>query len=188
MIIKNVLPQEEIDLLHEAVAKCPTRDRQEIYGRYMYHGIEWDEKSAFENIILKKVVELTGKPYFVYGSVICEYTGEAGKPNLPPHFDGDQTDLIMTYQLSSNREWGVGVDLDIYSLEDNDGVIFHPNESIHWRPHAVFQDGEFVRVMFIRFRLPNESDYSHLRLSQDNPIFDEVRAYRDSFVSSFYYG
>ena len=166
--------------MQDAVAHCPTRDKQELYGRYMYHDVVWKEGDTFKDTILEKVIEITGQPYKVYGSVICEYTAEAGKPNLPPHFDGDQTDLIMTYQLSSNRTWGVGVDLNVYELEDNDGVIFHPNESIHWRPHAEFKDGELVRVMFVRFRLPIESDYSHLRLSQDDPIFSEVRAFRDS--------
>jgi hypothetical protein len=65
-------------------------------------------------------------------------------------------------------------------LEDNDGVIFHPNESIHWRPHAEFKDGEFVRVMFIRFVLPNGSDYSYKKASIADPVFDEVNAFRNS--------
>lgn len=180
MIIKNVLSQEQIDVIQELIAGCPTRERQEIYGRYMYHDVIWKERATFRETILEKVIELTGKPYRVVGSVTAEYTAEAGKPNLPPHFDGDQTDLIMTYQLSSNRQWGVGVDLKVYDLEDNDGVIFHPNECIHWRPHVEFKDGEFVRVMFIRFALPQMSDYSHMMFSQNSPIFDEVKAFRDS--------
>jgi hypothetical protein len=179
MITKNVLSQKEIDLIQDTIAHSP-KNRQEIYGRYMYHDVVWEKGNFFVNTIEKKVIELTGKPYQLSGFVVCDYTAEAGKPNLPPHFDGDQTDLIMTYQISSNRTWGVGVDLNVYDLEDNDGVIFHPNESIHWRPHAEFKDGELVRVMFVRFRLPIESDYSHLRLSQDDPIFSEVRAFRDS--------
>jgi hypothetical protein len=65
-------------------------------------------------------------------------------------------------------------------LEDNDAVIFHPNESIHWRPHAEFKDGEFVRVMFIRFMLPDGTDYSYKRASLNDPVFDEVHALRDS--------
>jgi hypothetical protein len=180
MIIKNILSQEEVDIIQDTVANCPTRDEQERYGRYMYHDVVWEKGNAFVNTITKRVLELTEKPYKLYGFAVCDYTAEAGKPNLPPHFDGDQTDLIMTYQISSNRTWGVGVDLNVYELEDNDGVIFHPNESIHWRPHAEFKDGEFVRVMFVRFRLPVESDYSHLRFSQDDPIFSKVRAFRNN--------
>jgi hypothetical protein len=180
MIIKNVLSQKEMNAIQDAVAHCPTTNRQEIYGRYMHEQLMWQQEHNIDENVTKRIAELTGKPYQLYGFNVCEYTAEAGKPNLPPHFDGDQTDLIMTYQLSSNRTWGVGVDLNVYELEDNDGVIFHPNESIHWRPHTEFNDGEFVRLVFFRFRLPVESDYSHLRFSQDDPIFDEVRAFRDS--------
>lgn len=180
MLIKNVLSQHEIDFIQNAVADCPTRYKQEIYGRYLYHDVVWKERNTFMDTMLNKIIEATGKPYRIYGCGIAEYTADAGKPNLPPHFDGDQTDFIMTYQISSNRQWGVGVDLNVYNLEDNDGVIFHPNESIHWRPHTEFKDGEFVRAMFVRLRLPVESDYSHLSLSQGDPVFDKVRAFRDS--------
>lgn len=185
MIIKNVLSQEEADILKDAIANCPTKDIQEIYGRRMYRDLAWKQKNTFLETITEKVVELTGKPYGLYGFVVAEYTGEAGKPNLPPHFDGDQTDLIMTYQVSSNKQWGVGVDLDVYHLEDNDGVIFHPNESIHWRPHTEFKDEEYVMVMFVRFRLPVETDYRHMRFSQDHPIFSEVMAFRDSLAKPY---
>jgi len=179
MIIKNVLSQEEIDSIQKAVANCTNIDRQERFGRYMYHEITWEDRS-FEETFAKKVIEATGKPYKFPGFAVAEYTAEVGKPNLPPHFDGDRTDLIMTYQLPSNRQWGVGVDLNVYELEDNDGVIFHPNENIHWRPHTEFKDGEFVRVMFVRFCLPEQTDYSHLRFSQNDPIFNEVTAFMDS--------
>lgn len=180
MIIKNLLSQEEINLIQDTIAKSPPPEKQERYGRYMHHYAEWHKPTTFDDTILKKVIELTGKPYRLYGYVVCDYTAAAGKPNLPPHFDGDQTDLVMTYQLPSNKKWGVGVDCNVYDLEENDGVIFHPNESIHWRPHAKFEDGEFVRVLLIRFRLPTETDYSHLRFSQDDPIFSEVLAFKDS--------
>lgn len=182
MIIKNLLSQEEIDFIQDIIAKSPPPERQERFGRYMYHYTDWQRPTMFEDTILTRVVEATGKPYSLYGYSVCDYTAEAGEPNLPPHFDGDQTDLIMTYQLPSNRKWGVGVDLNVYELEDNDGVIFHPNENIHWRTHTKFEDGELVRAMFIRFRLPVESDYSHLRLSQNDPIFSEVMAFRDSLA------
>ena len=179
MIIKNVLSQEEIKLIQDTIAQSP-KNTQEIYGRYMYHDTVWEQRTVFGDTILKKVVELTQKPYRLHSFVTAEYTAEVGKPNLPPHFDGDQTDLIMTYQLSSNKQWGVGVDFDVYYLEDNDGVIFHPNENIHWRPHANFEDGDVVMVMFFRFGLPVESDYSHMRFNQNDPIFSEVMAFRDS--------
>lgn len=180
MIIHNVLSQSEIDDIKETLNACTNIEEQSIYGRYMFHDLIWKNQNTFRSTILNHIKELTGEDYMNVGSVCAEYTARAGEPNLPPHFDGDSTDLIMTYQISSNKQWGVGVDLNVYELEDNDGIIFHPNESIHWRPHTTFEEGEFVRVMFLRFQKRNITDYSHMTKSMDDPIFDEVKAYRDS--------
>ena len=180
MIINNVLSQSEIEEIQEALDLCPNIEEQSLYGRYMFHDVIWKEEPTFKSTILHKVQEVTGKPYSYSGAACAEYTNKAGEPNLPPHFDGDSTDLILTYQIASNKQWGVGVDLNVYTIEDNDAVMFHPNENMHWRPHATFEDGEFVRVMFIRFALPQRSDYSDKALDIYDPAFDEARAYRDS--------
>lgn len=181
MIINNVLSQSEIDAIQEAIAQCPNIEEQSRYGRYMFHDIVWKEQHTFKSTMMHHVAKATGRDdWRMNGAVCAEYTASAGHPNLPPHFDGDSTDLIMTYQLASNKTWGVGVDLNVYELEDNSAILFHPNESIHWRPHAKFEDGEFVRVMFVRFHLPSVTDYSHKQYSQSDPIFDEVKAFRDS--------
>jgi hypothetical protein len=182
MIINNVLSQSEIDGIQEAIAHCPNIEEQSRYGRYMFHDIVIKEDNTFKSTLMHHVVKATGRDdWKMNGAVCAEYTAKAGDPNLPPHFDGDHTDLIMTYQLSSNKTWGVGVDLNVYDLEDNSAILFHPNESIHWRPHAKFEDGEYVRVMFVRFVIPGEnSDFRHKSYDLLHPIFDEVNAYRDS--------
>jgi hypothetical protein len=178
MHITNLLSEEQRLGMIVSLNECTNIEEQSRYGRYVFHDVSWD--IDFKSTIMRKVQEITGKPYKYSGAICAEYTAKAGDPNLPPHFDGDQTDLILTYQIESNKQWGVGVDLTVYNLEDSDAVMFHPNENIHWRPHAKFEDGEFVRVMFLRLTLPQMSDYSHKALSMDDPIFDEVKAYRDS--------
>jgi len=180
IVIKNALSESEIADIQSSIALSPDVEEQSSYGRYMYHGVIWKIDNTFQSTVLHKVNEATGKDYIYAGAVCARYTADAGDPNLPPHFDGDSTDMIATLQVESNKTWGVGVDLEVYELEDSDAVLFHPNESIHWRPHADFQDGEYVLVMFMRFRLPEMTDYSHQRYSQSDPIFDEVKAYRDS--------
>ena len=128
------------------------------------------------------IKEIAGESYVdMHGGICVEYSKEYGTPELPPHFDGDTTDLIVDFQLSSNTSWPLGVNLSLYNLEDNSAVVFNPNTNIHWRPIKEFKDGEFVRLMFFRCRLSDKVvDYSDRRLSQDHPIFDEVRAFRDS--------
>jgi hypothetical protein len=181
MHINNVLNQSEIEAIKKALTECSDIEEQSEYGRYMYHGLVWTNDNTFKSTLLHKASELSGRDDWLFvGAACATYTAEAGEPNLPPHFDGDNTDLIMTYQIESNKQWGVGVDTHVYTLEDNDAVAFHPNENIHWRPHADFQDGEYVTVMFARFALPVGTNYAHKRFDVNHPIFDEVKAYRDS--------
>jgi hypothetical protein len=116
------------------------------------------------------------------GFSAVEYNNKYSNPNLPPHYDGDDNDLIFSIQLSSNVSWGVGVDCELYRLKDNSAVIFHPNVNAHWRPKKEFKDGEYVRMMFVRFyKATGRTDYSHMRYGSKDPIFDKVNEFRDSF-------
>ena len=116
------------------------------------------------------------------GITYVEYSNLYGKPNLPPHFDGDDNDLIINMQIDANTVWPLGLNLDVYELENNSALIFNANKEIHWRTHKDFKDGEYVKMMFIRFwNLENKSDYSHLRVMLDDPILGDVRVFRDSY-------
>jgi len=111
----------------------------------------------------------------------AEYSAKYGVPDLPAHFDHDTNDLVFDFQLESNTSWGLGVNLQNYSLENNSALVFNANEYIHWRPHKKFKDGEYVKMLFARFYNPsNPSDYSNLDFSQADPIFDEVVKFRNS--------
>ena len=115
------------------------------------------------------------------GMTYVEYNKKYGTPNLPPHLDGDGKDLIITYQISSNTSWDIGVDLGTHSMEDNSALVFNANKNIHWRPHKVFAEGDYVRMIFFRFQdVDNIVDNSHLRYSSDHEIYDEVNKLRDS--------
>jgi len=124
--------------------------------------------------------EYLGFNAYLSGITYVEYNKLYGTPNLPPHFDGDTTDLIINCQLFSNTSWPVGLGTETYDLEDNSALLFNPNTNIHWRPHKVFKDGEYVKMIFVRFcRVEGKSDYSNLRYSQDHEVFKEVVAIRD---------
>ena len=115
------------------------------------------------------------------GATYVEYSPKYGIPELPPHFDADSTDLIINYQLKSNTSWDVGVNEEIYKMEDNSAIMFNPNKDIHWRSKKIFEADEFVKMIFFRFgKLNNPTDNSHLRYSLDNKIYKDVNAFRDS--------
>jgi len=59
--------------------------------------------------------------------------------------------------------------------------MFNPNLNLHWRPKKEFKDGDYVAMIFFRFeKKNNKTDYSHLALSQDDPIFKEANDFRNS--------
>lgn len=128
------------------------------------------------------VIQMGYRSLNMAGITYVEYSNLYGKPNLPPHFDGDDNELIINMQIDANTVWPLGLNLDVYELKNNSALIFNANKEVHWRTHKKFKDGEYVNMMFIRFaNLRNKSDYSHLVLRQNDPIFDDVRAFRDSY-------
>ena len=114
------------------------------------------------------------------GMTYVEYNKKYGTPNLPPHFDGDDKNLIINYQISSNTSWDIGVDLGTHIMEDNSALVFNANKNIHWRPHKVFAEGDYVRMIFFRFQdVDNIVDNSHLKYSSDHEIYDEANRIRN---------
>lgn len=110
-----------------------------------------------------------------------EYNNKYGTPNLFPHFDADSSDLIINFQLSSNTNWPLGAGFDIYDMQDNEALALNGNEHIHWRPHKIFKDNEYVRMIFFRFAdQENVKDNRHLAYSRDHEILKDVNIFRDS--------
>jgi hypothetical protein len=178
----NILTQEEIDFILKEIKNVPEESTKidEILGRALLHNITFpDEIIAKASALAHKVSDRkleTGN-----GAMCTIYSNEYGSPNLPPHFDGDTTDVIVNFQLDSSTSWDLGLDLTLHTLEDNSALIFNPNENIHWRPYKEFKDGEYVTMIFFRFRDAAEiSDYSHKSYTTRHAIFNDVRAYRDS--------
>lgn len=111
-----------------------------------------------------------------------EYNAKYGVPNLLPHYDGDWTDLIFDFQLSSNTDWPLGVELGIYPLEDNSAIVFNPNKALHWRPAKTFQGDEYIRLVFFRFlNQDNPTDNDGLQIAKpEEAHYKEVGQYRES--------
>lgn len=138
-------------------------------------------KPEIQNKLEKIIKELYNLDLKLSNSGYSEYNSKYGQPNLPPHFDGDHTKLIVNFQLSSNTEWNIGIDLDVYKLEDNSATIFNPNKNVHWRPIKDFKDGEYVKMIFFRFvDIANMEPNIDLRYSIDHEIFKDINSLRDS--------
>jgi len=186
--LENLFSESELQDIKQAILDATEAGGGTLVphlGRVRVQGIQISEGIAAKLINLAS--ELTGVSALTIvlpPPLYVEYNEKYGEPNLLPHFDGDTTDYIIDYQLESNTNWSLGVDLDIFPLEDNSAVFFNPNQYPHWRPQKIFYPGEYVRMMFFRFFNPdNPSDYSHLPNHPDDPVFAEVRAFRDSLTN-----
>jgi hypothetical protein len=178
----NVFTTEEIVLLEKEIGNA---QEQNVHGGKAPLGRleinKFNTPQSIKEKVLKAVESVSGFPMALRSVSCVIYSSEFGQPNLPPHFDGDKSDLIVDLQISSNTDWGIGINLEVHSMEDNSAIIFNPNTNIHWRPIKHFKDGEYVKMLFLRFsNKDQETDYSHARRSQDDPIFKDVNEYRNN--------
>lgn len=181
--LTNVFTQEQIATMLNRIERVSTNEdmEQARYGRIHYEGI--DVPSSMKHHMRVLVEEID--PDLMFSGASCvQYNAKYGKPDLPPHFDGDSMELIVDYQLDSNTSWGLGVDEEVYEIADNEAIAFHPNESIHWRPHKSFEDGDYVIMMFFRFKKRTSVERVDRRYSQNDPIFNDVKAVREKLRKS----
>jgi hypothetical protein len=90
--------------------------------------------------------------------------------------------------LSSNTDWGLGLNEEVYYLKDNSAILFNGNKEIHWRPHKEFKSGEYVKMIFVRFHTPNLAndpnfnfpDYSYLPAQPSDIFFKKVNDFREN--------
>lgn len=197
--IKNIFAQKELDFLADIASKItdPINDD----GSYIYEGEDPESKSSISkhlgrlqsaefngalpdyivSAISEYIDDMTDKKLIMSNITYVEYNNKYGIPELYPHYDGDSSEIIVNFQLMANTDWQLGVGLELYDMEDNSALAFDGNEHIHWRPHKVFKDGEYVRMIFFRFvNKELEKDNSHLRYSKDNLVYKEVNEFRDS--------
>lgn len=173
----NIFSEQELELLWTNVNQTnPVSDNS--LGREVRQ-IDSTFPEIYEKLI-RVTNEIYGPNLSVSSITYVEYNNKFGTPNLPPHFDADTSDLIFNFQLSSNTKWDIGLDMSLYSLEDNSAVLFNSNEVIHWRPIKQFKDEEYIKMLFFRFEKPDRTSYSHLDYTLDHEIYREVNKFRDS--------
>ena len=184
-IATNIFSEEEIESLYETIKANIKANEPEIHGelgRIQYNLLLNTIRSKTVDKLNDVVKEVTDLPLQIRSATYVEYNSLYGKPNLPPHLDADTNDLILNIQIESNTDWAIGLNLKAYDIKDNSALVFNPNKEIHWRAHKEFKDGEYVRMLFIRLFNPDSpSDYSHLDLLQDDEMFTDAIAFRDSY-------
>lgn len=194
--INDLFSNTELDVLYAFINRIviPIKDD----GTYIYDTGNGKEECAVSkdlgriqsssevpkevcDTLFKIARDTSSKELSCSGMTYVEYNKKYGTPNLPPHFDGDQSEIIINYQISSNTSWDIGLNKDLYKIKNNSAIVFNPNKNIHWRPHKVFAEGEYVRMIFFRFQdVNNTVNNLHLRYSKNHEIYDEANKLRDS--------
>ncbi len=178
--IDNIFLKEEIDHINKLVVDSE-KFTHEGLGRLEVRNLKeglWTETIERLSNIAK---DLSGLPLEMNHAMLVEYNSLYGEPNLKTHVDGDTNDLIINIQFDSNTVWDMGLNVQTYTLSDNSALVFNANKEIHWRVHKEFKEGEYVRMMFVRFyNAENRSDYSYLPNHPDHEMFREAREFRDS--------
>jgi hypothetical protein len=176
--IENVFSESELLDINETIDSLATFEDNQL-GRVQN---VFEIPSRAINVKLHNLANgLSNKNLTMASAAYAHYSKEHGQPNLPPHFDSDSTDLVIDYQLEANISWDLGINQELYPLQDNSAIVFNPNTNIHWRPHIRFEEGEYVKMLFFRFvGREDVSDYSDKDYKQGDKIFKQVREYRDS--------
>lgn len=180
--INQTFTKDEVRVLNSLISKENTSHTvDKVLGRLQVTDFGNNLNSLFYKKLGKIAKDVSGKDLLLSNKTYVEYSNEYGSPNLPPHFDGDSSDLIINFQLQSNTSWDIGLDSTLYDLQDNSALVFNGNEYIHWRPHKVFNDGEYVQMIFFRLQdIKNLSDNSNLRYSLDDNVYKEVNEFRNT--------
>lgn len=193
MIIKNVFTDQEIveikNTIAEALLKCEVHEfedqvevPQKPYNKYVYinqgrqdvYGIKFSRHISEKVIGIAK--NMTGKDLFLCGTQYTEYDGSiGGNPSLGMHHDGGDVDFLLDYQLESNFSWGIGIEKDVYEIDDNESILLRPVTNLHYRPRKKFEQHNYLKMIFFKFMETDFTRYNPIDpSSEDLAIIESI--------------
>ena len=156
--IKNFI-KEKFDALEiisrseqEMMTKIHSENIQieEALGRARYQIKEHDLRDDIL-ITINNLAKKYNNKSVLNSMTFASYSNKYGMPKLPPHIDKHDNNVSMFYQLQSNTEWPLFVQQESSILLDNETLILNTRNVVHWREPKVFQDGEFVNMIFFTY-------------------------------------
>lgn len=165
VVIDNVLSRDEIEQIYREISQSYDSYVMERYGQKISNFRM--PKSALDKIIkiCEDVSGVTGLVLEAYQfSRYEKFTrpdGTISMPRLIPHYDSfPEPRFTFDYQISSNTSWPLVVEGTELTLADNQALTFSGTHQIHWRTDKVFNDGEFIDMIFCHLFLPNSTPNS----------------------------
>lgn len=113
-------------------------DVQNIFDEIAKDFWNFDEKHINHYIKTTAIIYKTNNPMGAYSA-------------LHPHADTSTCGIILDYQLASNIDWPLGVDDNLFYLEDNDLLYLHANIDWHWRPKKYFRPSDYQIQLLVQY-------------------------------------
>ena len=161
VIVEDVLSNEEIQQIYDAVKNNNGGSFVEphcqqnyfiqlpdsIINKFTHHA---RKISNNDNLVLTEYC------YAIYKNTKNE--NEDFRPSLFPHYDETFKEPRFTfdYQLGSNIDWAIVVEPGKeFTLKNNQAITFSGTHQIHWRVPTIFNDDQYVEMIFCHFSDPN---------------------------------
>lgn len=165
-ILENVLTKEEIDQLY-AVIERPFQQR--LMKLFVQSISDFDLPNNIAQKIINYCELISGEPgleiseyqFARYKKTIDPDSGEMLLPKLTPHWDAsfEEPRFTFDYQIGGNTMWPIVVENKEFTLKNNSAVTFSGTHQIHWRKPKVFNDNEYIDMIFFHLRKVNSSRY-----------------------------
>jgi hypothetical protein len=160
-IVDNILTQEEISQIYEAVENKSGSAFVEPHCQLNYF-IKLPDSVVEKFTNHARVISgndnlvLTEYCYAIYKNTIKDDV--LYRPSLFPHYDETFKEPRFTfdYQLNANIHWPIVVEPEKeFIVLNNQAVTFSGTHQIHWRVPTLFQDTDFVEMIFCHFSDPS---------------------------------
>lgn len=154
IIIDNLFTDSDINFINKILIDNPDKIKEDDpdRGRDGLDLREYLENSYIHTKVENYIKNKYSDSFYLTGYYYVEYNTKYINPNLPPHSDPTNNILNLDYQLDANTEWPICANGECFTLKNNQAFAFGAAEQIHWRPHKIFNENEYVRMIFFHFK------------------------------------
>jgi hypothetical protein len=191
-IIKDVFTPEQLSVIKERIGSF-RRDVDTKHGRYTSsikasNGCKEEEEAIVlpDDIhdrlrkLSSKYFSKTSKQSYIRSAKYSGFLNPA--PNLPAHLDDNACSYTIDLQLSSNVDWPLHVNGEVFTLEDNSAVIYDGENELHWRETFPSRNPmSFVHMIFFHFVEPEHWFFKKQHITiEDKMELVEARLLREA--------
>jgi hypothetical protein len=197
-IIKNFFSNDEVNIIKDTINNAIESSVPVYFDNQESHNIYTNEQYIYSNQgrkdiyrikfpdhivdkLINEINRITKKDFFLYSVQYTEYVGDLNEnPSLGIHSDNGIAEYTLDYQLESNTNWAVGIDDNVYEIEDNDILLLKSITTLHYRPVKKFKKNDYIKMILFRFVEKDIPKY-------EKPEFDDIKLNKIQDIFNNYY-